>query len=347
MDRVPRRDGLRLEFTPTMNHAANAANGAGDRNMRRIAILAATTLLAACQHEGPQPLLGTTEWDRVELVAEASEPVLEVATREGADVKAGDVLVRLDPRRAEADLASAAAEVARLDALLLEQRNGFRSEQIDEARARVASARARVTANTRDLERAKAMVAKRLMPQAEVDRVQQLVDTSRADREEADAGLRLVLAGTRNEQIDQTLAQHEAAVARRDAAALVRERLDVRAPSAGRIDAVNVEPGDQPMVGANVVTMLAGAAYVRAWVPESQRATLALGAAATVHVTGIAQPFAAKLRWVRSDPGFTPYYALTGDDASRLSYMAEFALEGDAAQKLPAGLPVQLELQAK
>ena len=108
--------------------------------MRRIAILAAATLLAACQHDGPQPLLGTTEWDRVELVAEASEPVLEVATREGTDVKAGDVLVRLDPRRADAELASANAEVARLDALLLEQRNGFRSEQIDEARARVAAA---------------------------------------------------------------------------------------------------------------------------------------------------------------------------------------------------------------
>lgn len=314
--------------------------------MRRIAILAAATLLAACQHDGPQPLLGTTEWDRVELVAEASEPVLEVATREGADVKAGDVLVRLDPRRADAELASANAEVARLDALLLEQRNGFRSEQIDEARARVAAARARVVANARDLERAKAMRAKGLMPQAEVDRAQQLVDTSLAERAEADAALRLVLAGTRNEQVDQTLAQREAAIAHRDAAALKRERLDVRAPSAGRIDAVNVEPGDQPMVGANVVTMLAGAVYARVWVLESQRATLAPGTWASVSVTGIeGKTFRARLRWVRSDPGFTPYYALTGDDASRLSYLAEFEFADDV--KLAAGLPVQLELPAK
>src|SRR5690349_24770253 len=98
--------------------------------MRTAIILAATALLAACHESGPQPLLGTTEWDRVELVAEASEPVLEVATREGATVQAGDVLVRLDPRRADAEVASAEAEVARLDAQLLEQRNGFRSEQI-------------------------------------------------------------------------------------------------------------------------------------------------------------------------------------------------------------------------
>jgi len=313
--------------------------------MRCLAILAAAALLAACHDSGPQPLLGTTEWDRVELVAEASEPVLEVAAREGAIVKAGDVLVRLDPRRADADLASAEAEITRIDAQLLEQRNGFRSEEIDEARARVAAANARVTANSRDLERAKVMRAKKLMPQAEVDRVQQLVDTSRAERKEADAALRLVLAGTRNEQIEQSEAQRAAAVARRDHAALVRERLDVRAPAAGQVDAVNVEPGDQPMVGGSVVTLLSGSAYVRVWVLESQRATLAPGTMATVHVTGIAQPYTAKLRWVRSDPGFTPYYALTGDDASRLSYMAEFALEGEAAAKLPAGLPVQLELR--
>jgi HlyD family secretion protein len=313
--------------------------------MRCTLVIAAAFLLAACKDSGPQPLLGTTEWDRIELVAESSEPVLAVAAVEGADAKAGDVLVRLDPRRADADLAAAEAELARIDAQLLEQRNGFRSEEIDEARARVAAARARVTANARDLERAKSMRAKGLMPQAEVDRVQQLVDTSRAERAEADAALRLVLTGTRDEQVDQSVAQRDAAVARRDAAALARERIDIRAPADGRIDAVNVEVGDRPMAGAVVVTMLAGAAYVRAWVPESQRATLADGAPATVHVTGIEKPFAAKLRWVRSDPGFTPYYALTGDDASRLSYMAEFALDAEGA-KLPAGLPVQLELRA-
>ena len=101
------------------------------------------------------------------------------------------------------------------------------------------------------------------------------------------------------------------------------------------------------MVGMNVVTMLANVPYVRVWVLESQRATLAPGTTASVHVTGIDQAYTARLRWVRSDPAFTPYYALTGDDASRLSYMAEFALEGEAAQKLPSGLPVQLELQPK
>ena len=45
---------------------------------------------------------------------------------------------------------------------------------------------------------------------------------------------------------------------------------------------------------------------------------------------------------IRSEPVFTPYYALVGEDAARLSYLAEIQLGADAAT-LPAGLPLQVE----
>jgi HlyD family secretion protein len=46
---------------------------------------------------------------------------------------------------------------------------------------------------------------------------------------------------------------------------------------------------------------------------------------------------------IRSEPGFTPYYALIGEDAARLSYLAEIQLSGKDATQLPAGLPVRVE----
>ncbi len=58
-----------------------------------------------------------------------------------------------------------------------------------------------------------------------------------------------------------------------------------------------------------------------------------------MHVEGIETPFAAHLESLASEPSFTPYYALAGDDASRLVYRAEARLEGEAARRLPAGLP--------
>jgi HlyD family secretion protein len=73
-------------------------------------------------------------------------------------------------------------------------------------------------------------------------------------------------------------------------------------------------------------------------VPAPQRAQLKIGARFEVSVQGIETPFSATLRSIRSEPSFTPSYALAGDDASRLVYPAELLFEGGA--DLPAGLPV-------
>ena len=53
-------------------------------------------------------------------------------------------------------------------------------------------------------------------------------------------------------------------------------------------------------------------------------------------------PLGGKVRAIRSEPVFTPYYALIGDDVARLSYLAEVEL-GTGAASLPAGLPVRIE----
>ena len=79
--------------------------------------------------------------------------------------------------------------------------------------------------------------------------------------------------------------------------------------------------------------------YARVFVPASQRPEVKIGDRFDVRVQGVAQPFTARVRSIRSEPSFTPYYALAGDDASRLVYRAELLLEGTAAADLPAGLP--------
>jgi len=64
----------------------------------------------------------------------------------------------------------------------------------------------------------------------------------------------------------------------------------------------------------------------------------------TLHVQGDKRDWHARVRSIARDPSFTPYYALTGDDASRLVYRAELLLTDADAAQLPAGLPVQVTL---
>src|SRR5687768_275726 len=108
-------------------------NERASKRTARAALVVATLVLAACRSSDDAGLiLGTLERDRIELVAEASELVREIAVREGDVVKAGELVAQLDDRRLRIDLAGTEAEIARLDALLEEQRAGARAEELDE-----------------------------------------------------------------------------------------------------------------------------------------------------------------------------------------------------------------------
>jgi HlyD family secretion protein len=308
----------------------------------RAAAIAAALLLGACAGRAPPVALGTLEWDRVELVADTSEPVLEIAVREGDAVAAGALLLRLDDRRARADLAQAEAELARLDAVLAEQRNGARPEAIDEARARLARTAALAENARHELERVQGLRARRLASPADLDRAQSTSGAAASEQRAARAALGQLLAGTRIEQLAQTEAARTAAAARRDALAVALERMIVRAPVAGRVDALPVEVGDQPARGATLATLLVGRSpHARVFIPQPMRTGVSPGTAFTVSVEGVPAPIAGRLRHVSAQASFTPYYALAGDDASRLAWVAEIDLEGEAARALPAGLPLQ------
>jgi HlyD family secretion protein len=88
--------------------------------------------------------------------------------------------------------------------------------------------------------------------------------------------------------------------------------------------------------------MLTGPMYARVYVPASQRNALTIGSRCSVQLTGNERTFNATVRSMRSDPAFTPYFALTGDDASRLAYRSEIVLEEGAGTDLPVGQPVQV-----
>jgi HlyD family secretion protein len=109
------------------------------------------------------------------------------------------------------------------------------------------------------------------------------------------------------------------------------------------VDNLPYRLGDQAPLGAPLVVMLVGdAPYARVYVPEALRAQVKVGSQARVRAQGVDQVWQGKVRMIRSDATFTPYYALTGQDVSRLSYLAEIQL-GEEAKGLPAGLPVSAE----
>jgi HlyD family secretion protein len=316
-------------------------------NKRLLPSLVLFVLLGGCKPAGDEALLGTLAWDRIGIPAEASETILSWRVAEGDRVEAGQLLLELDPRRQDARIAQARSEVAQAEARLSELSNGARMETIEAAQAVLARNRAELTDAERNFQRIDTLYQHRQVAIAELDRARASRDQARAATRTADAQLRELTHGTRPEQLQQAAASLEAVRANLARLQIDREHLSVRAPRAGRVDALPFKPGDQPPFGAELVSLLVGdAPYARVYIPASQRTRFELGDTLRVTVQGVAQPFTATLSSIRSEASFTPYFALSGDDASRLMYRAELRLQGEEARRLPAGLPLSAERAA-
>jgi HlyD family secretion protein len=251
--------------------------------------------------------------------------------------------VQLDDTRQQAIVAGARAEVARAAAHLEELRNGARPEDIAAASARVAGARAALVEAEANYERAVSLVRQKLAAKAELDRTLAGRDEAEASLESADEELLRLTNGTRREQLDAGAAVLQAAEAQLQLEQYRLSELSVVATRDAWLDSLPWNVGERVTRGAALAVLLAGdKPYARVYVPEPWRARLRIGDEYPVHIDGIDQAVAGRLRWIATDPAFTPYYALNASDRARLVYLAEFdLLDGD---DLPTGVPVQVNL---
>ncbi|HEY0505102.1 MAG TPA: HlyD family efflux transporter periplasmic adaptor subunit [Lysobacter sp.] len=317
------------------------------RTTLRTAFLAVAAIaLGACADDTPQAL-GTLEWDRISLPATASEKIVRIDVREGQRVAAGTRLVQLELTRTQSQLAALRAQAQQAGDVLAELEAGPRSEQIAQARARLAAAQAQAADARAFSNRLTPLGRQRLVAASDVDSARAAAASAEAAVRAARQELLELERGTRTEQIAQGRSAVAAAQAQAAVESVTLEKLDLVAPRAGVVDSLPFRLGDQAPVGAPLAVMLVGEApHARVYVPEPIRADVKVGQAARVFLHGRDQALPGRVRMIRSEPSFTPYYALTGEDASRLSWLAEVEITGGDRANLPAGLPVRVEFAA-
>jgi HlyD family secretion protein len=313
--------------------------------LRAFLLVPGALALAACgdsAYDGQ--ILGTLERDRLELIAESNEPIVEIAVREGDAVAAGATLMRQELGSMQArHQAIAARNVA--EHRLAELVKGPRAQEIAEARAALESARSSLETETNEYRRAQDLVARKLVSQSALDQARARRDSAAGTNKQATARLNLLLEGTRIEEVDQAeaaLKQAQAALVELQTSAA---RYVVKAPRPGRIEAIPYKLGERPTAGTPLIVMLAdGRPYARVYVPEPLRTQFLPGTRTRVRVDGRNGDLTGVVRFVSAEAAFTPYYALTQEDRSRLSYLAEIDLDEREAANVPTGIPVQVEL---
>ena len=313
---------------------------------QQLLILISALALSACSPtEDEIRVVGELASERIELTAEFNEPIVEIAVAEGELVSAGQVLLRQNDARAQARLADAEAAHLQTKARLDELVRGPRREKIAAGRATFEGATQDLEFRQSEQERIVDIHARGLASAEALDQANAMLDAAQANLKLRLAQLEELLAGTTIEELAQAEQSVKQAAARRNSAQIDVERHTHVAPADGVLDSRLFELGEHPGAGQPILVLLAGEQpYARVYVPEILRVQVGPGTEARIHVDGMETPILGRVRWIASEPAFTPYFALTERDRGRLSYIAKIDVV-EERDRLPDGIPVEVEFE--
>ena len=308
--------------------------------------LVVMTVVQGCDSK-PDQALGTLEWDRVNSRAPASEVIVAIHVQEGQFVKAGELLITMDDAKMREHYQDSEAQLKEASWKLQELESGPRPQTIAETRARLEAAQATLKNDREIYERRKKLYTTDFTSEEQRDNSYNRYINSRQRVAELTESLDKLLEGTRFEQIEQARSRVASLKARVAGLELLKMEYLITASRDGMVDSLPYKKGDRPPAQAVVCTLLAGdQPWARIYVPEGYRSQMKPGEQFKLTIDGQQGPFNVRLRAISSEASFTPYYALSENDRSRLSFVGQFDLIDERARELTAGTPVQLILES-
>ena len=290
--------------------------------------------------DGPLSLYGTVDIREVDLGFRVGGRIAEIPVEKGARVKAGTLLARLDRSSIDSAVAQADAQVAQAQAQLLKLENGSRSQDVTQAAARVAAARAAADDAERDYARRRPLVEPGAISRAQWDQTVAARTRALAQLDEAQAALSLVRTGARSEDVAAARATVKAAQAARARIGTDLGDTDLRASIDGVVVTRTREPGAIVAPGETVFTVAIDKPLrVRAYVAESQLSRIAPGLKVTVNADGNPTSYTGTIGYISPRSEFTPKTVETSDLRTDLVYRLRIIVD-NADGKLRQGQPV-------
>ena len=291
---------------------------------------------------------GTVEATETRLGFQAAGRVTEILVDEGDSVTAGQPLARLDSAELDARREQAEARVDASRAQLRELERGFRSEEIRQAEAALATASERVGDAERDLGRATMLFEGGAVSREILDKAQTAFGIASSQRSQSAEQLRLLRTGARPERIEAqraVVAEAEAAVRAIDA---TLENLVVASPIDGIVTVRHAEPNEIIGPGQPVLTLMnPGDRWVRIYIPEDRIGDVSLGNPAKITAdTWPDRSFEGRVVYIASEAEFTPKTVQTTEERVRLVYAVKVRISGDDDLALKPGMPVDVDVSS-
>jgi len=351
---------------------------------------------------------GRIEVTEVNVSSKVTGRVTALHVDEGTDVTAGQLIADLEGQELEAQLRQTRAALQSTEARLTQARitfqveptmvrtqirqgeeglraaeerlrmlqAGFRAQEIEEGRANLRQAEARLEIARLTRDRYRGLLADGAISKQDLDRSESELQAAEAAVRAARERLNILEEGSRPEDIRMAQADRDRAAAaleaaRANAATLDLRQQDVRvaeaavgeaaanvrrletqvaelkvfAPLAATVLTKAVEAGE--VVAAGKPLVLLGDLdhpWIKIYVPETQLGKVRLGAPARVLVDSFPNlPFRGTVTWISDQAEFTPKNVQTAEERVNLVYAVKITIQ-NAERKLKAGMPADAEV---
>ncbi|WP_457575967.1 efflux RND transporter periplasmic adaptor subunit [Desulfomarina sp.] len=297
---------------------------------------------------GPLKIFGTIEIRDAALAFNEQERIKEIMAVEGEQVEVGQVLARLKTDRLEADLAELKAKTAAQLHLVTRLKTGNRPEEIEQARAEVKAAAAKVNNTRQIIARLEKTSKNGATSIQEKENAQAELKIQEAQLEVRKKSLDLALQGPRKEDIAMAEQQLKALQAKVSLLNIRLRDMTLTAPSPGIIQNRILEVGEMAGPGKPVFILALNAPkWVRAYIPEPQLNRINLGMKARVFSDSFpGRPIEGWVGFLSPVAEFTPRTVQTEDLRTKLVYEVRIFVK-DEENRLRLGMPVTVTVNEK
>ncbi|MBI0426283.1 HlyD family secretion protein [Psychrobacter sp. NG27] len=217
--------------------------------------------------------------------------VTEVAVQDFANVRAGDLLIKIDDRTFQQQLEQAQAntEVAVTNRSSNDQDTQSSQAQIEARKADLYSAKINVESAREDVNRYQGLDAIGAVSKAEVAHIKAQLAQAQAGVQQAEANLQAAqenrekTSGSRS-SLDANIKNAEAGVKQ---AQINLDNTIITAPESGQLSQVSVKEGQYVSAGTQLMYIVPKGIWIIANFKETQIASMAVGEPATIHVDAL------------------------------------------------------------
>jgi len=286
-------------------------------------------------------IYGNIDIRKADLAFNEQERIVQVLVEEGDRVTAGQVLARLQTNRLEAQIREIQAQIAAQQEVVKRLEAGTRPQEIDQARAEMAAARARVKNTVKNYERVRKTSGTGATSQQALDNALALLDVDQAQLKVKEKALNLALEGTRKEDIAAAKNRLKALKASFSLLQIRLSDMALTSPAKGVIQNRILEPGEMASPNRPVFTLaLTDPKWVRAYVPEPYLGRINLGMKAKILSDSFPdQTFEGWVGFISPVAEFTPKTVETEDLRTKLVYEVRVFVH-DSKDSLRLGMPI-------